>query len=149
MRELFLYNQAVFVPLQLTRSCPGQPRHPGWCLRMGLWDATAPFLLLRQDLGRFLCSRAAPGTQPPQMVLQVRLEGGTTAPFLGFLQSTAVPSCSFLIVVSRTGKVLLQKLQLLMVCVIHLLIIYENIITEQLSKQSPPSSTPSPPNKPT
>lgn len=74
-------------------------------------------------------------------VLQARPARGVTAHFLRFLQSTSVPSCSSLIVVSRTGKVLLQKLQLLMVCVIHLLIIYENIITEQLSKQSPPSST--------
>lgn len=109
---------------------------------MGTWDPTNPFLLLQQDLGLFLSA------QSRWTVLQVRLEWALTAHLLGFLPSVSVPSCFRLIVVSRTGKVLLQKLQLLLVCVIHLLIIYENIITEQLSKQSPPSSTPPPPNKP-
>ena len=119
-------------------------------LKMGMWDPTDPLLLLQEDLDLFLSvsEQLQWHSYHRWMVLQARPEWGITANFLGFLQSASVPSCSFLIVVSRTGQVLLQKLQFLVVCVIHLLIIYENIITEQLSKQSPPSSTPSPPNKP-
>lgn len=117
-------------------------------LKMGMWDSTDQAAAAAGPGSVPLCFRAAPVTQLPQMDGAVRPKWGITANFLGFLQSASAPSCSFLIVVSRTGEVLLQKLQLLVLYVIHLLIIYENIITEQLSKQSPPSSTPSPPNKP-
>lgn len=102
-------------------------------LKMGMWDPTDPFLLLWQDLGLFLSvlEQLQWHSYHKWIVLQARLEWAITANFLGFLQSASVPSCSLLIVVSRTGKVLLQKLQLLMVRVIHLLIIYENRTTEQ------------------
>lgn len=75
------------------------------------------------------------------MMMQMRPEGDLTANFLGFLQSASVPPCSLLILGRRTGKVLLQKLQLLVVCII--LISFKATITEQGSKPSPLP----PPNK--
>lgn len=148
MPELLPDNRIVYEPLQFTGSCS---RHP---------DAQdgAPNGHVGSNCP--VCAAAAgPGAVPPfqSSSSDAAATGGwcckrdwseVTAKFLGLLQSTSVPSRSLPPVVSRTREVLLRKLQLLLVCVIHLLIIYVNIITEQLSKQSPPSSTPSPPNKP-